>query len=88
MWQHELPYIILFVNSISNVTDITGTDRGANISYRNRAGNEYVLSVRFNYRTKVIKGKESERGISFKNAMERGSRVAKWMYHNEVRKGA
>ena len=88
MWEHELPYIILFVNSLSNVTDITGTDRGANISYRNCAGNEYVLSVRFNYRNRVLKGKESERGISFKNAMEHGNRVAKWMYHNEVRKGA
>lgn len=88
MWEHELPYIILFVNSISNVTDITGTDRGANISYKNCAGNEYSLSVRLNYRNRVFKGKESERGISFKNAMERGSRVAKWMYHNEVRKGA
>ena len=88
MWREELPYIILFVNSLSNVTDITGTDRGANISYRNCAGNEYVLSVRFNYRNRVFKSKESERGISFKNAMERGSRVAKWMYYNEVRKVA
>lgn len=91
MWQHELPYIILFVNSISNVTDITGTDRGVDITYKTYGGGErtHMLSVRFDYRTKVIKGKESKRGISFKNAMERGSmRVAKWMYHNEVRKGA
>lgn len=36
----------------------------------------------------VIKGKDNERGISFKNAMERGSRVAKWKFWNEVRKGA
>ena len=82
MWEHELPYIILFVNSLSNVTDIIGADRGANISYRNCAGNEYVLSVRFNYRNRVFKGKESERGISFKNAMERGKRATNWLIAN------
>lgn len=90
MWQHELPYIILFVNSIDNVTDIAGTDRGVDITYKTWGGGEltHTISVRFNYRERVIKGKVGERGISFKNAMERGSRAAKWIYHNEVRKGA
>lgn len=88
MWEYEMPYIILFVNSLSNVTDIAGTDKGVAITYRNPANFQCVLSVRFNHRYMVIKGKDDERGISFKNAMERGSRVAKWKFWNEVRKGA
>lgn len=84
MWSEELPYMILFANSLSNVKDIIGTERGVDIYYKSRGGSECYLSACFDYKRRIIKGKDSERGISFKNAMERGSRVSKWLYHNAV----
>lgn len=88
MWQHELPYIILLVNRLTNVTDITGTDKGVDISYKTWGGVEYTFSLRFNYKDRVFKGKDDARGISFKNAMDFGSKLTKWINRNQIKKGA